>query len=61
MCQTGVPFGQTTLVKEWMGICGSVIVPNGTNKNRPILGYECEKQEVSGSRYVIIGRMIIRF
>ena len=50
MAQTGVPFGEITAVKEWMGIEGPVDIPFPEHPKRPVLGFNCEKSEVSGRR-----------
>ena len=50
MAQTGVPFGDVVMVKEWLGISGKVKKPSFEHPKRPILGFECSKREVSGSR-----------
>ena len=50
MAQTGVPFGDVTMVRDWMGVDGPVNKPKREHPKRPILGFQCEKSEVSGSR-----------
>lgn len=50
MAQTGVPFGQVSLVKEWLGITGAVQQPARPHPKRPILGFGCRRSEVSGQR-----------
>lgn len=50
MAQTGVPFGEVTLVREWMGLSGSVQQPTTVHPKRPIQGLACTKSEVSGRR-----------
>ncbi len=50
MAQTGVPFGEIALVSQWMGICEPVGKPTPEHPKRPILGFNCEKSEVSGRR-----------
>ena len=50
MAQTGVPFGDVVLVRDWMGIEASVEKPEPEHPKRPILGFECTRREVSGSR-----------
>jgi single-strand selective monofunctional uracil DNA glycosylase len=50
MAQTGVPFGDVRLVREWLGIRGKVQVDAPCHPKRPILGFECPRSEVSGSR-----------
>jgi single-strand selective monofunctional uracil DNA glycosylase len=50
MAQTGVPFGDVGMVRDWMGITGKVKRPKLEHPKRPVLGFACEKSEVSGSR-----------
>ncbi len=50
MAQTGVPFGEVTLVRDWIGIEGPVSKPEDEHPKRPILGFACERREVSGQR-----------
>ncbi len=50
MAQTGVPFGEVSLVRDWMRIGGKVGRPEREHPKRPILGFECERSEVSGAR-----------
>jgi single-strand selective monofunctional uracil DNA glycosylase len=50
MAQTGVPFGDTTMVRDWLGISGPVGKPSDPHPKRPILGFACPRREVSGSR-----------
>jgi single-strand selective monofunctional uracil DNA glycosylase len=50
MAQTGIPFGQVGLVKDWMGIECKVDKPNVENPHRNIEGFQCKRNEVSGER-----------
>ncbi len=50
MAQTGVPFGEIDAVKNWMGISAPVKKPDPEHPKRPIVGFDCEKSEVSGRR-----------
>lgn len=50
MAQTGVPFGEIGLVRDWMGIEAPVGVPEDEHPKRPITGFECTRSEVSGRR-----------
>ena len=50
MAQTGVPFGEVALVRDWLGIEGKVRKPKHEHEKRPVLGFACERSEVSGSR-----------
>jgi len=50
MAQTGVPFGDVQMVRDWMGISLKVDSPKGQHPKRPIQGFDCGRSEVSGSR-----------
>jgi single-strand selective monofunctional uracil DNA glycosylase len=50
MAQTGVPFGDVALVRDWMGIQDAVDHPRPEHPRRPVLGFDCARSEVSGSR-----------
>jgi single-strand selective monofunctional uracil DNA glycosylase len=50
MAQTGVPFGEVKLVRDWLGIDGRIDKPAHEHPARPILGFACTRSEVSGAR-----------
>ncbi len=50
MAQTGIPFGEIGFVHDWMDISGEVGRPEPEHAKRPILGFDCERSEVSGRR-----------
>ncbi|UCF30593.1 MAG: single-stranded DNA-binding protein [bacterium] len=50
MAQTGVPFGEVTVVRDWLHIDGAVTRPTVSHPKRPIEGFQCTRREVSGSR-----------
>ncbi|MGD8394521.1 MAG: single-stranded DNA-binding protein, partial [Candidatus Eiseniibacteriota bacterium] len=50
MVQTGVPFGEVQLVRDWLGIEGPVGKPPREHPARPVLGFDCPRREVSGER-----------
>jgi single-strand selective monofunctional uracil DNA glycosylase len=50
MSQTGVPFGEVSIVRDWLGIEERVDVPEPEHPKRPIQGFGCTRSEVSGSR-----------
>lgn len=50
MVQTGVPFGDVTFVRDWLGITGQVTPPKHVHPKRPVLGFDCPRSEVSGTR-----------
>ncbi|KAF7265189.1 hypothetical protein GWI33_021382 [Rhynchophorus ferrugineus] len=51
MCQTGVPFGDTEWVKNWLGIEGKIDKPLPECSARPVDGFKCTKKEQSGHRF----------
>lgn len=50
MAQTGVPFGDVTMVRDWLRINGTVDCRSPQHPKRPIAGFDCKRSEVSGSR-----------
>jgi single-strand selective monofunctional uracil DNA glycosylase len=50
MAQTGVPFGEIGAVRDWMKINAVIGRPANENPQRPILGFECARTEISGQR-----------
>ena len=50
MAQTGVPFGDVELVRDWLGIRGKVTRPKVEHPKRPVAGFDCPRGEVSGRR-----------
>jgi single-strand selective monofunctional uracil DNA glycosylase len=50
MVQTGVPFGDVGMVRDWLGIDAPVAKPTQEHPKRPVLGFECTRSEVSGTR-----------
>jgi single-strand selective monofunctional uracil DNA glycosylase len=50
MAQTGVPFGEVTAVREWLGISGPVGRPPREHPRLPVRGFESPRSEVSGRR-----------
>lgn len=50
MMQTGIPFGDVSFVKNYLGINSGVSKPTKEHPKRPILGFSCPKSEVSGTR-----------
>jgi single-strand selective monofunctional uracil DNA glycosylase len=51
MAQTGVPFGDVAMVRDFVGITGEVGKPPRENPARPIAGFACHRSEVSGTRF----------
>jgi single-strand selective monofunctional uracil DNA glycosylase len=50
MAQTGVPFGDVTMVRDWLGVVAPVGKPPEEHPKRPVLGFDCPRTEVSGTR-----------
>jgi single-strand selective monofunctional uracil DNA glycosylase len=50
MAQTGVPFGEVELVRDWLGIDAAIEKPRREHPKRPIEGFACARREVSGQR-----------
>jgi single-strand selective monofunctional uracil DNA glycosylase len=51
MAQTGVPFGEVSMVRDWIGIEERVGKPPREHPKRPIQGFACQRSEVSGRRF----------
>lgn len=51
MCQTGVPFGDTNWVRNWLQIEGPVLKPPIECPSRLIQGFACTRKEQSGDRF----------
>ena len=50
MAQTGVPFGEVNLVRDWLEIEAPVAKPSKEHPKRPVEGFSCPRSEVSGAR-----------
>src|SRR5437588_4056559 len=55
MAQTGVPFGDVAMVRDWMGLGGTAAAaqvgcPAHEHPKRPVQGLACPRAEVSGAR-----------
>lgn len=50
MAQTGVPFGEVELVRDWLGIDAAIEKPRREHPKRPVEGFACARREVSGQR-----------
>ena len=50
MAQTGVPFGDVTMVRDFLGIEAPVERPRLAHAKRTIQGFACGRSEVSGTR-----------
>jgi single-strand selective monofunctional uracil DNA glycosylase len=51
MAQTGVPFGDVEMVRDFVGITGDVGKPPREHPRRLIGGFGCTRSEVSGRRF----------
>jgi single-strand selective monofunctional uracil DNA glycosylase len=51
MAQTGVPFGDVVMVREFVGVAGQVGRPAREHPRRPVKGFDCTRSEVSGTRF----------
>jgi single-strand selective monofunctional uracil DNA glycosylase len=50
MAQTGVPFGEVSAVRDWLQIETPIDTPDNMHPKKPVLGFTCQKSEVSGRR-----------
>lgn len=50
MAQTGVPFGDVSSVRDFLGVHGRVRSPTGVHPRRPVKGFDLARREVSGAR-----------
>ncbi|MBR0567648.1 single-stranded DNA-binding protein [Azoarcus sp. L1K30] len=50
MAQIGVPFGEISTARDWLGLEGPVAQPRVPNPKRPVEGFACTRSEVSGQR-----------
>ena len=50
MAQTGVPFGDVEITRDWLALQGKVGRPDDEHPKRPITGFDCPRGEVSGRR-----------
>jgi single-strand selective monofunctional uracil DNA glycosylase len=51
MAQTGVPFGDVAMVRDFLGIEAPVGKPSREHPRRPVSGFDCHRSEVSGTRF----------
>jgi single-strand selective monofunctional uracil DNA glycosylase len=50
MAQTGIPFGQISAVRDWLAIETKIGRPIDEHPKRPVLGFDCQRSEISGER-----------
>ncbi len=48
MAQTGIPFGEITFVRDWLGLNHPVGQPANAHPQRPVVGMACARSEMSG-------------
>ena len=47
-----VPFGEVSVVKEWLHISGHVDKPTNEHPKKVVSGFDCQRKEVSFTRLV---------
>lgn len=50
MVQTGVPFGEISAVRDWLGVECAISKPKSEHPKRLVTGFECGRSEISGQR-----------
>lgn len=50
MAQTGIPFGDVGMVRDFLGVTAEVGRPPREHPARPVTGFDCPRGEVSGAR-----------
>src|SRR5262249_27336260 len=50
MAQTGIPFGDVSAVRDWLGVTATVGRPVIEHPKRRVRGFNCPRGEVSGQR-----------
>lgn len=50
MAQTGIPFGEVAVVRDWLGLEMPVGRPEREHPGKKVLGFACHRSEVSGRR-----------
>ncbi len=50
MVQCGIPFGEVSVVRDWLRIDAPIGTPAVLNPHRPVEGWDCRRSEVSGRR-----------
>jgi single-strand selective monofunctional uracil DNA glycosylase len=50
MVQTGVPFGEVSIVRDWLKLEGDIGKPLREHPRRLVTGLQCHRSEVSGQR-----------
>ena len=60
MVQTGVPFGDAAMVRDWLGIEAPVERPAREHPKRPVRGFDVGRGEVSGRALLGLGARALR-
>ncbi|MBR0044803.1 MAG: hypothetical protein IJP56_08190 [Synergistaceae bacterium] len=50
MAQTGVPFGEVNIVRDWLKINAKIYKPEHEHDKYKVTGFDCKRSEVSGKR-----------
>lgn len=50
MAQTGVPFGEVGMVRDWLKVRGAIGRPVDEHSKKRVQGFDCPRSEVSGTR-----------
>lgn len=50
MVQTGIPFGEISAVRDWLGISATIGAPPNEHPKRRVTGFACTRSEISGLR-----------
>lgn len=56
-----VPFGEVTVVKEWLKVCGAVFKPEAEHPKKPVLGLTCTRIEVCLHKYCEIRSGLVHY
>ncbi|XP_020707743.1 single-strand selective monofunctional uracil DNA glycosylase [Athalia rosae] len=51
MSQTGIPFGEVNMVRDWLDLTGIVEKPFREQPDRKVTGFACTRSEISGRRF----------
>uniref|UniRef100_A0A1B6BY14 Uracil-DNA glycosylase-like domain-containing protein n=1 Tax=Clastoptera arizonana TaxID=38151 RepID=A0A1B6BY14_9HEMI len=46
-----VPFGEVSIVRDWLKVSGIIEKPVKQHPSRPVSGFKCPRSEVSGKRF----------
>ncbi|XP_015586985.1 single-strand selective monofunctional uracil DNA glycosylase [Cephus cinctus] len=51
MSQTGIPFGEVNMVRDWLKLSGDIGKPFKEQPDRKVTGFACSRSEISGFRF----------